>query len=177
MSLMAALVETKIKKMETHFGVPLDYTRYMARHSMGALRALGKTEDCVNYRHALPKEPFHIARLVTDMVEDCGTCVQLVVNVALKDGMSPQLLQSALDGELGNLPLELVDVYHFVNRIASGEDDPDLRERLIARYGEEGFVELALAMSAPKIYSTLKRALGYSISCSRVQVSAMRAGA
>lgn len=170
MSLMTALAEPRIKRMEAHFGVPLDYVRYMARHAMGALRALGKTEASVTYRHVLPRDPYHIARLVADQVEDCGTCLQLVVNVALKDGVSPKLIQAALDGDLANLPLELVDVYHFANRIANREDAPDLRDRLKARYGDEAFIELALAIAAPRVYPTLKRALGYAIGCSRVEV-------
>ena len=177
MSILTALVEPKIKKMEAQFGVPMDEARYVARHSFGAFRALGKTQDSANYRHVLPKEAYHVARLVADQIEDCGTCLQLVVNVALKDGVAPELLQAVLDGELGNLPLELVDVYHFTNRILNREDDPDLRERLIARYGEEGFIELALAFSAPRIYPTLKRALGFAVSCSRFHVSAAGAKA
>ncbi|MEO8027683.1 MAG: hypothetical protein ABI823_14470, partial [Bryobacteraceae bacterium] len=83
MSIITALIEPKIKKMEAHLGVPLDYVRYMARHSMGALRSIGKSEAMTNYRKALPRDAFHVARLVSDQVEDCGTCLQIVVNLAL----------------------------------------------------------------------------------------------
>jgi hypothetical protein len=128
-----------------------------------------------NYRRALPKDAFHIARLATDKVEDCGTCVQIVVNLALKDGVAAQLLQAALDEDFANMPLDLVDVYNFATSIANREDAPDLRQRLIARYGDEAFIELALAVAVPRVYPTLKRALGYAVSCSKVNVSATSA--
>lgn len=37
-------------------------------------------------------------------------------------------------------------------------------------YAEEGVVELALAMAAARFFPVTKRALGYAVSCKRVEV-------
>lgn len=42
--------------------------------------------------------------------------------------------------------------------------------RLRERYGEEGLVELALAIASARVFPVTKRALGYALSCSKVEV-------
>lgn len=45
-----------------------------------------------------------------------------------------------------------------------------LREEIVARWGERGLAAIALALTAARLYPTLKFALGYGGTCARVIV-------
>ena len=94
------------------------------------------------------------------------------MNEVKKAGVPAEILRAVLDGRLDDLPEELRDVYRFAEAVvkASGEEDA-FRERIRARYGDEGLIEMALAIASCRVFPTTKRALGYAVSCSKVAVS------
>jgi len=51
----------------------------------------------------------------------------------------------------------------------NGEDDA-LRGSIRLNYGDEGLIEMALAIASCRTFPTIKRALGYAVSCSAVAV-------
>lgn len=99
------------------------------------------------------------------------SCVQIAVNAATRAGINNIHIQAILAGNLSCLSAEMRDVYKFTKAVvqATGEEDA-LREALRSRYGEEGLVELALAIAVARTFPTTERALGYANSCSRVKV-------
>ncbi len=122
----------------------------------------------------LPREAFHIARLAATLAEDCGACVQIIVNVAQLEQVSASILNAALRQDLEALPPELADVFRFAQTVARGGDDLELRVKLRTLHGEEGLVELALAIAAARVLPTVKRALGHAQSCSIVRPEVLR---
>ena len=165
------LIRKRLDAAEKHLGVPIDYVRHILDVSLGAFLKFAKVMPLAEYRKALPVAPGHVARIVTLMQEDCGTCVQIGVNIAKKDGVDARILQAVLAGNPEALPEDLADVYRFTEAVvtASGEED-GLRERMRQRFGEEGLIELALAIAVCRVFPTTKRALGYATSCSRVAI-------
>ena len=119
----------------------------------------------------VPRIPYHVARLVATRDEDCGTCVQIEVNLALKDGVPPDVIRAVLDDRLEVLPDELADVHRVAKSVveAPGDDD-ELRQRVRERDGNEGLVDLALGIATARVFPVTKRALGYAKSCSPVQI-------
>ena len=96
----------------------------------------------------------------------------MVVNLARKDGVSRVLVNSVMHDQPERLSDELADVYHFTQSVLRQTDDGALRETLRSRYGEQGLVELALAIATARIIPTTKRALGYGQSCAVLEVAA-----
>ena len=45
--------------------------------------------------------------------EDCGTCVQIEVNMAKRDRVPPQVIRAAADARPEDLPSDLADVYQL----------------------------------------------------------------
>jgi alkylhydroperoxidase family enzyme len=119
----------------------------------------------------LPVGAFHVARLVAVRIQDCGPCVQTVVNIAKEDGVDPAILKAALAGDFDALPESLRDVARFAEAVtgATGEENT-YRDRLRAVFGEEAMVELALAIALCQTFPILKRGLGHARSCSLVKV-------
>jgi alkylhydroperoxidase family enzyme len=169
--MLGFVVRSKIRSSEKRLGVSMDYLRHMYEHAPDAFWKFNKMMPAVQYRQKLPPAPYHVARLVATRHEDCGPCVQIVVNLAKEDGVEPPILKAALAGRVAELPESLQDVYRFAEAVvtASGEDE-QYRERLRKVFGEEALVELALAIATARLFPTLKRALGHAQSCSVVKV-------
>jgi alkylhydroperoxidase family enzyme len=162
---------SRIAAAEKDLGVPLDYCRFMVRVSLRAAFKFAKFLAVDEYRRVLPPGPCYVARIVAVRDEDCGTCVQIAVNQAKKAGVPAEVLRAVLDGNPETLPEELRDAYRFAEAVVTrnGEDDA-LRERIRLRYGDEGLIEMALAIASCRTFPIAKRALGYAVSCSKVAV-------
>jgi alkylhydroperoxidase family enzyme len=169
--MLGFVVRSKIRSSEKRLGVSMDYLRHMYEHAPDAFWKFSKMMPAAQHREKLPAAPYHVARLVATRHEDCGPCVQAVINLAKEDGVEPAILQAALAGKPEDLPESLQDVYRFAEAVvtASG-DDEQYRERVRKVFGEEALVELALAIATCRVFPTLKRALGHARSCSVVQV-------
>ncbi len=81
------------------------------------------------------------------------------------------MLRSVLDQKPEDLPDNLNKVYRFAKGVveANGQED-ELRGDIEALYGEEGVVEMALAMAACRVFPIVKRVLGYAKSCELVEI-------
>jgi alkylhydroperoxidase family enzyme len=154
-----------IRKQEKELGASLEWMRDVADTSLPALFKSALVTPFGNHRRYLPKDAWHVARLATTLTEDCGTCAQIVVNLALKDGVSPGILYAVIRGQPENLPENLRTVQQFASMIAAGQDDSALRELLLTHFRDEGIVELAIAIATSRLIPTLKRAMGHSQSC------------
>jgi alkylhydroperoxidase family enzyme len=169
--MLRALIETRISAAENRLGVPAEYMRYMLKTSLRAFLKFTKIMPLAEYRRVLPVEPYHVARIVATREEDCGPCLQIEVNLAKRDKVKPVVVRAALNGKPDSLPEELADVYRFAEAVVrrTGEEE-NYRERIRELYGEEGLVELAIAIAVCRVFPTTKRALGFAKSCSEVPV-------
>ncbi|MBL8823736.1 MAG: hypothetical protein JNJ77_14200 [Planctomycetia bacterium] len=164
------IINRRLNAAEKKLGVSVDYLRHIARISLPAFFKFVKFMPLAEYRKKLPADAYHVARIVAVQQEDCGSCVQIEVNLARQDGVDAALLINVLNQDVDKLSPELANVYLFAKAISSQQDEPDLRELIRIDYGEEGLVELALAIAACRVFPTTKRALGYATSCSKVEV-------
>ena len=169
--MLRRFILSRIAAAERDFGVPLDYCRFIVRVSLRASFKFAKFLAVDEYRRVLPPAPCYIARIVAVRDEDCGTCLQIAVNQAKKAGVPAEVLRAALDGNLDALPEELRDAYRFAEAVVTrnGEEDA-LRERIRLTYGDEGLIEMALAIASCRVFPITKRALGYAVSCSAMAV-------
>jgi len=165
------MVRSKIRSTEKRLGVPMDYVRYMYEHAPETFWKFTKMMPAAQHRDKLPATPYHVARLVATRHEDCGPCVQAVINLAKEDAIEPATLKAALAGKVEDLPESLQDVYRFTESVvtANGEDE-QYREKLRKVFGEEALIELALAIATCRVFPTLKRALGHAKSCATVKM-------
>jgi alkylhydroperoxidase family enzyme len=148
----------------------MDYLRYIVDTSPSLFLRFAAVMPLASSRKVLPKDAWYVASIVSVQHEDCGPCLQIVVNLARKDRVAPALIRATIDGNFDELSPELVDVYQFTKTIASGGDDDALRETLRSRYGDRGLIELAYAITGGRIPPTVKRVLGYAKSCSLVNI-------
>jgi alkylhydroperoxidase family enzyme len=169
--MLRRLILARIASGEKELGVPLEYCRFIVRASLRAFFKFLKFLAVDEYRRVLPPGPCYVARIVAVRHEDCGTCVQIAVNQAKKAGVPAEQLRAVLDGKLDGLPEELTEAYRFAEAVVTANGELDAwRERIRLRYGDEGLIEMALAIASCRVFPITKRALGYAVSCSAVAV-------
>lgn len=171
--MLRRLLSSRIDAMERQLGAPMDYVRFMLRTSLRTFFKFARFGSIAAYRHACPKEAMHVARLVAVRHEDCGTCVQIELNLARHDHVTAEVVRAALDDRPDDLPAELADVYHFATAVVEQRgSEGEYRERIRRRYGDEALIELSLGIAFGQVFPVVKRALGYATSCSvtRLQV-------
>ena len=165
------LILKRLDKEERSLGESVDYVRHIVRTSLPAFFKFALFTPLAQHRRKLPPTPYRIARIVATQDEDCGTCVQIEVNLARKEGVPADVIRAVLNHRPEDLTSELADVYRFAQAVveASGAEE-GFRQRIRAKYGEEGLVEMALGIAAARVFPVTKRALGYATSCALVEV-------
>lgn len=165
------VVRARLAREERRLGAPLEYVRFILDASLRLFLRFAKLLGMADCRRAAPPDAFHAACLVASQREDCGTCLQIGVNMARRDGLSPAIVSAILDGRLDDMPERLREVHRFVSAVLDRSTDADvLRQRVRERLGDEALIELALGIAAARSFPTIKWTLGYATSCSRVQL-------
>jgi hypothetical protein len=124
-------------------------------------------------RSAAPAEAFAAVGVAGTLAEDCGPCTQIGVDMAAAAGVEPGVLRAILAGDEAAMGETAALAWRFAQASLArdlAEADP-LREEVVRRWGEDGLVALSLALVAARMYPTLKYALGYGRTCSRVIVA------
>lgn len=169
---MSVLTDRIIAGQERAVGADLEYLRSIADTSPAAFAKFGLAGPLLSHRKYVPAAAWHLARLAATRVQDCGTCVQIVVNAALADGVPAATLRVALDSADGSslAPDESLAL-RFGDAVARSADG---RDALIAEvreaFGDAGHVELALAVATVQLFPMLKRGLGQDVACRLVHV-------
>lgn len=128
------LILKRLDKEERALGESVDYVRHIVRISLPAFFKFALFTPLAQHRRKLPPTPYRIARIVATQDEDCGTCVQIEVNLARKEGVPADLIRAVLNNRPEALPPELADVHRFAKAVveASGQED-ELRQRIRER--------------------------------------------
>lgn len=124
------------------------------------------------YRRDVPPDVYYAVKLTTTLHEDCGPCTQLVVAMALGDGVSARTIATLLESTDALLPEPVLLGVRFARAIAAHDLAADeLRAEILTRWGPRALVSLAFAITAARLFPTVKYALGYGKACQRVLVA------
>lgn len=169
--LIRAVLERRLNRDERQLGESLDWMRHILRRSLSGFRKLLRFMPMADHRTAAPRDVWHVARIAAIRHEDCGPCLQIVVNEALHDGVSPIIVRAVLGNNGGALGLRLDLARRFAMAVAAHADEAEgLRQQLVVEIGEAALVDLALTIAGVRVYPTIKRALGYATSCRLVEI-------
>jgi hypothetical protein len=169
--MIATLLERQIATTERQTGESAEWMRDLFRASRAALFKFFLFVPASRHAKYASPEAHAVARIVADKVEDCGPCVQIVVNFAVRAGVDRAFIEATLDGRPQDLPDDLALVYRYAHAVATAADDVnDWVERLRAAFGDKVLAELAMAIAMSRVYPAMKRGLGHARSCRRVTI-------
>ena len=123
------------------------------------------------FRRDLPVDVWSTAALTAVRHEDCGPCTQLGVTMAEKSGVSPAVLRAVLTDNVDAMPPDIALVWRFTRATLAHDIAADqYREAIVMRWGRRALISIAFAITAARIYPTVKYALGHGKACTRVVV-------
>jgi hypothetical protein len=136
-----------------------------------ALIAFSKVLPMANYHKDVPLPSYYAAKIVGAMTEDCGPCTQLVIDMAQRAGVDPAILRAVVARDVTAMPFEVALAVRFAEAsLHRAPEVDDLREEIVRRFGKRGLVSLAFAITAARIFPTLKYALGHGRACTRLTI-------
>jgi len=166
------LLSRWISGFETTWGYDAGYMRQVLAASPASLLKFSFVSAMVD-RRAAPGAALAAAGIAGTLVEDCGPCTQIGVDMAAASGVKPQVLRAILAGDEAAMGPDAALAWRFAQASLARDMeacDP-LREAIVRRWGEKGLVALSLALTTARMYPTLKYALGHGKACSKVTVA------
>lgn len=98
------MILSRLAREEHRLDESVEYVRYILHVSLRAFFRFAKIFSIAEYRDRLPADAYHVARIVAARDEDCGTCVQIEINLAKASGVPSALLQAVINRNLDALP-------------------------------------------------------------------------
>lgn len=169
--MLRSFLKSKLQQFEKTWNYDASYQHFLVEAAPTSAVKFAVATGMVD-RSAAPAEALAAAGIVGTLVEDCGPCTQIGVDMASAGGVPAGVLRAILAGDEAAMGATAALAYRFA-RASLARDmaaaDP-LREEIVRRWGDKGLSAIALAITTARMYPTLKYALGYGKTCSRVVV-------
>src|SRR3954468_7188457 len=160
-----------IDKFERQWHYDASYMREMIEASPRAAWLFARVTALGQFRRGLPVDAWCAAGITAVRHEDCGPCTQLAVTMAERAGVSPAVLRAVLADEPDAMPPDVALVWKFTRATLAHDVAADeYRDAIVKRWGRRALVSLAFAITAARLYPTVKYALGHGKACMRVVV-------
>jgi hypothetical protein len=170
--MLKAMIHRYIRRgFEQPFGYDASYLHALVDADLASFLKFSVVTGLVP-RRAAPAEAVAAAGLVGTLTEDCGPCTQIGVDIALKGGARPAVVRAILAGDETAMGEDAALGYRFA-RAALAHDlkaSEAARDEVVRRWGEKGMIALSLSLTTARMYPTLKYAMGYGKTCSKVSV-------
>ena len=169
--MMKWMLRKAIDRFERVWKYDASYMRDIIDASPRAAWLFSRAAALGQFRRDIPMEPWFAAGITAVRHEDCGPCTQLGVMMAERAGVSPAVLRAVLADDPDAMPPDVALVWKFTRATLAHDASADeYREAIVSRWGRRALVSIAFAMTAARIYPTVKYALGHGKFCTRVVV-------
>ena len=162
------------------YSYDVGYMTHVIDHSTRAGLGLTLLPLASHYKGPKPARQVWAGALLASTLDgDCGPCGQLVVQFALQDGVSGDLLRACVEGRLqdgGDVALG----FRFAQRAMSPSyGQNDYGDEIRRRFGEQALIAASFAAATGRIHPVLERGLGTGHACQQIEIEgrmAIRAG-
>lgn len=169
--MMSRWTEPIIRRTERQMNARLDELRSLADASTAAFVKMGLFRPLSLHRRRAPVVLWHLARIAADREQDCGTCLQIAVTAARRDGVPAATLRAALADDAAGLTADERLAVAYGRAVAARAPDVDVCVTQVrSRWGETVLTELALAVATVQVFPVLKRGLGQATACALVEI-------
>jgi hypothetical protein len=170
--MLKRFLHARIRAMAGAYGYDAGYMHEILDASTLAFLKFGLFQIMSDHRDHLPKDAWYAAKLAAALSEDCGPCSQLVVDMALRDGVAPASIAALLRDDMSGGGADASLGFRYGRAVAqNGIDAVALAEEAQKRFGKRGLVSLDFAVACSRVYPALKRGLGHGAACTKITVS------
>lgn len=170
--MIRTLLNRMIDRFERAWRYDASYMRHMLAASPASFVKFSVLTGIVD-RKAAPAAALAAAGVVGTLAEDCGPCTQISVDMAAAQGVPAEVLRAVLAGDAQAMGEDAALAWRFARASLARDLEAlePLREEIVRRWGDRGLVAIGLALMTARMYPTVKYALGYGKTCSRVTVA------
>jgi hypothetical protein len=166
------MLRKAIDKFERDWHYDASYVRDLIDASPRAAWLFSRVAALGQFRRDVPIDAWSAAGITAVRHEDCGPCTQLAVTMAERAGVSPEVLQAVLADNAAAMPPDVRLAWQFTRATLAHDPAADhYREAIVKCWGRRALVSLAFAITAARLYPTVKYALGHGKACMRVMVA------
>jgi len=165
------IMRKKIEWFERDWNYDASYMRDIIDVSPRAAWLFSRVTALGRFRQDVPVDAWFAAGITAVRLEDCGPCTQLAVAMAERAGVGSEVLRAVLADDPDAMPRDVALAWRFTR--ATLAHDPaadDYREVVAELWGRRAVVSLAFAITAARMYPTIKYVLGHGRACMRVVV-------
>jgi hypothetical protein len=149
----------------------MGYAHAMLDTSWRAFTHYVLTGAAAAHRGRVPLDAWYATKIVAARVEDCGPCVQLVMNMAEADGVSAAVRHAVWDRDAAAMSEDVRLAWRYAEAAVSRAPDiGEWCEAIERRWGRKGLTSLALSMTSSRTFPALKYALGHGQACRAVRI-------
>jgi hypothetical protein len=164
--MIKAYLKSLLDKEAANLGESVDWAKYIVDKAIIIFFKYLLAFPLLAHWKFSPAKAISVARLISVKSEDCGSCVQIEINMAKKRNVEPEFIRNALRKDYERLGESYRDVALFTEAVISKNGlEIEIGNTLKKHFGEKAFLEIALAISTARFYPTIKRALGFSTEC------------
>lgn len=169
--MMQWIARRALAAMGKRYDYDVSYMTFMLDRAPKAFFKFAKIMDVARHAGSAPADAVYAAKLVAALSEDCGPCVQIVVNMARESGVPGMQIAAVLTRNAyaqnphANLGVRFAEA--VIHRLP---EEDDVREEVRAAWGDRGVVDLALAIAIGRVFPMTKAGLGFAKACRRVSV-------
>jgi hypothetical protein len=166
------ILHKAIDKFERDWDYDASYMHDMIDASPRAAWLFARVTALGQFRRDIPIEAWCAAGITAVRNEDCGPCTQLAITMAERAGVSSAVLRAIVADDVDAMPPDVALAWKFTRAtLAHDAADDEYRDEIVKRWGRRALVSVALAITAARIYPTVKYALGHGNACMRVVVA------
>jgi hypothetical protein len=163
------LLHSFISRFEQRFGYNMGYAHELLDTSVRAFLHYALMGLPAAYRRDVPKEAWYAVKIVAARAEDCGPCLQLVMNMAETDGVPASVRRAVWTRDQAQMSDDVRLAWRYAEAaLAHAADLSDLCAAVEGRWGRRGLHSLALSMTASRSFPLLKYALGHGQHCQAI---------
>ncbi len=160
-----------IDSFERQWNYDMSYMREIVDASPRAAWLFSRATAIGRFRQDVPLDAWCAAGITAVRHEDCGPCTQLGVTMAERAGVKTEVLRAVLSDDPDAMPADVALAWRFTRATLAHDASADsYREEIVKRWGRRALISLAFAMTAARLYPTVKYALGHGKACTRIVV-------
>lgn len=170
--MMRWMLRKAIRKFERDWNYDASYMHDLIDASPRAAWLFSRATAIGRFRQDIPIDAWCAAGITAVRHEDCGPCTQLGVQMAERAGVNPAILRAVLEDDEAAMPADVALVWRFTRATLAHDAAADVyRKEIVKRWGPRALTSVALAMTAARLYPTVKYALGHGQACTRIMVA------
>ena len=162
---------SELQAFSAHYDYDVSYLEQILETAPEAYEGFMALTELARQRQAVPPQAFYAAKLLGALEEDCGPCIQLVVDMAREAGIAPAQIASVVTRDPEAMTPDTLLGFWFAESLLGRSPEADsAREAVRSRWGTAGVIDLTLGLQIGRIFPMVKTGLGFGKTCQRIKL-------